>query len=147
MEPALDLLGSQLHDDTYEMEGNEPLSEERNLSHLEVSGMKTESVDQSYDQKSEMKVEDTTPVPINFPMVKSEVPIKVEDTTPVPINFPVVKSEVPINVEDTIPVPISFPMLKTDVDEDLLDLDSVHEAEIVELTSEEDEVLIDTCDG
>ncbi|XP_069670746.1 uncharacterized protein [Periplaneta americana] len=73
MEPAVELLGSQLHDNRYEMEGNKALSKEGNLSHLEVSGMKTECVDQSYDIKSEIKVEDATPVPISFPVVKSEV--------------------------------------------------------------------------
>ncbi|XP_069672616.1 uncharacterized protein [Periplaneta americana] len=72
MEPALDLLDIQLHGNTYEMEENDPLSEEGNLSHLKVTGMKTECLDQSYDIKSEIKVEDT-PVPIGFPMVKSEV--------------------------------------------------------------------------
>ncbi|KAJ4425463.1 hypothetical protein ANN_28079 [Periplaneta americana] len=73
MEPALDLLYLQLHDNTYEMEGNDPLSEERNLSHLDVTGMKTECMDQSYDIKSEIKVEDITPMPISFPVVKTEV--------------------------------------------------------------------------
>ncbi|XP_069690866.1 uncharacterized protein [Periplaneta americana] len=73
MEPALDLLDIQLHDNTYELEGNDPLSEEGNLSHVDVTGMKTECVDKSYNFKSEIKVEDTTPVAISLPMVKTEV--------------------------------------------------------------------------
>ncbi|XP_069669770.1 zinc finger protein 239-like [Periplaneta americana] len=58
---------------TYKMEENRASSEEGNLSHLQVTGIKTECVDQSYDIKSEIKVEDITPVPITFPMVKTEV--------------------------------------------------------------------------
>ncbi|KAJ4425570.1 hypothetical protein ANN_27765 [Periplaneta americana] len=54
------------------MEENKTSLEEGDLSHLEVSGMKTECVDQSYDVKSEIKIEDTNLVPISFPMVKSE---------------------------------------------------------------------------
>ncbi|XP_069671291.1 zinc finger protein 239-like [Periplaneta americana] len=73
LEPAVDLLDLQLHDSTYEMEENDPLSQEGNSSHLEVTDMKTECVDQSYDIKSEIKVEDTTPLPISFAMVKTEV--------------------------------------------------------------------------
>ncbi|KAJ4425893.1 hypothetical protein ANN_27519 [Periplaneta americana] len=46
---------------------------EGNLSHLEVSDIKTECLDQSYDIKSEIKVEDDTPMPISFPVVKTEV--------------------------------------------------------------------------
>ncbi|KAJ4425421.1 hypothetical protein ANN_28036 [Periplaneta americana] len=48
-----------------------------------------------------------------------------------------------IKIEDT-PVPISFPTLKTEVDEDLLDVDRVQQAQIVGVTSEEDEVLTDS---
>ncbi|XP_069669306.1 uncharacterized protein [Periplaneta americana] len=73
MEPALDLLGLQLHDNTYEMEGNEPLSEEGNLSHLEMTGMKTECGDYNYDINAEMKVEDSIRMSTRFPMMKSEV--------------------------------------------------------------------------
>ncbi|XP_069670869.1 uncharacterized protein [Periplaneta americana] len=95
LEPAtLDQLGLQLHDNTYEMSGNKALSQEGNLSHLKETGMKIECVDQSYDIKSEIKVEDITPEAIDFPVVKPEVEIKIEDTTPLPISFAMVKSEV-----------------------------------------------------
>ncbi|KAJ4425913.1 hypothetical protein ANN_27539 [Periplaneta americana] len=46
---------------------------EGNLSHMDMTGIKTECVDQSYDIKSEIKVEDIAPVPMSFIVVKSEV--------------------------------------------------------------------------
>ncbi|XP_069670849.1 zinc finger protein 723-like isoform X2 [Periplaneta americana] len=67
MEPEVDPLDLQ-DNKTYKLEEKKASSEGGNLSHLEVCGMKTECVDQSY----EMKVEDT-PVPIGFAFVKSEV--------------------------------------------------------------------------
>ncbi|KAJ4425550.1 hypothetical protein ANN_27745 [Periplaneta americana] len=67
MEPDAD----PLRVTTYEIGENNTLSEEGNLCHLEVTGLMTECVDHSCDLKSEIKVEDT-PVPINFPVVKSE---------------------------------------------------------------------------
>ncbi|XP_069669482.1 uncharacterized protein [Periplaneta americana] len=73
MEPAVDPLDLQIHDSIYEMDENDLLSQQRNLSHLEMTAMKTESVDQSYDIKSEIKVEDDSPETIGFHMVKSEV--------------------------------------------------------------------------
>ncbi|XP_069670407.1 uncharacterized protein [Periplaneta americana] len=87
MEPVVDLLGSEPHN-TCEIKENTTLSEEGDLSHLQVAGIKTECVDHSYDLTSEVKVEDT-PDPVSFPIVKSEV-----ESTPVPITFPMVKSEV-----------------------------------------------------
>ncbi|XP_069670254.1 uncharacterized protein PF3D7_1120000-like isoform X2 [Periplaneta americana] len=48
-------------------------SQEGNLSHLEVTDMKTECRDNNHVIKTEIKVEDTTPVRTSFPMVKSEV--------------------------------------------------------------------------
>ncbi|KAJ4425852.1 hypothetical protein ANN_27478 [Periplaneta americana] len=47
--------------------------DEGNLSHLDVTDMKTECVDQSYDIKSEIKVEDPKLEPISFAMMKTEV--------------------------------------------------------------------------
>ncbi|XP_069671224.1 uncharacterized protein [Periplaneta americana] len=73
MEPAVDLLDLQLHDSTWEMEENDPLSEEGNSSHLDVTGLKTECVDPSYDIKPELKVEEPTLEPISFAAVKTEV--------------------------------------------------------------------------
>ncbi|XP_069672016.1 uncharacterized protein [Periplaneta americana] len=67
MEFEADPLDLQPHNDTYKTE------EEGNLPHLEMSGMKTECVDQSCDIKSEIKIEDDTPVPFSFPMAKTEV--------------------------------------------------------------------------
>ncbi|KAJ4425974.1 hypothetical protein ANN_27600 [Periplaneta americana] len=73
-EPEVDPLCLRPQDNIYEIGGNNTLSEEWNLSHLEVAAMKTERVDQSYI-KTEIKVEDNTSVPISLPMVKSEVDV------------------------------------------------------------------------
>ncbi|KAJ4425912.1 hypothetical protein ANN_27538 [Periplaneta americana] len=56
---------------------NEPPGslKEENLSHLKMTGMKTECMNQSYDIISEIKVEDITPVPMSFPDVKTEVDV------------------------------------------------------------------------
>ncbi|XP_069670072.1 uncharacterized protein [Periplaneta americana] len=70
MEPDADPLGLEPQDDTYEIGDNNSLSEEGNLSHLEVTGMKTECVDHSWDLKSEIKVEDS---PVGLTTVKPEV--------------------------------------------------------------------------
>ncbi|XP_069670257.1 uncharacterized protein [Periplaneta americana] len=51
-------------------------SQEGNLSHLEVTDMKAECGDNNYVIKTEIKVENTTPVPTSFPVVKSEVDIR-----------------------------------------------------------------------
>ncbi|XP_069670755.1 uncharacterized protein [Periplaneta americana] len=72
IEYELDTLDLQAHDDTCEIEDRKASSEERSLSHLEVTAMKTECVDQSYEIKSEIKVQDTL-VPATFPFVKCEV--------------------------------------------------------------------------
>ncbi|XP_069672261.1 uncharacterized protein [Periplaneta americana] len=72
MEPEVDPLELQTHDNTYEVEDNEASSEEAKLSHLEVAGMKAECMDHSYEMKREIKVEDTS-VPMSFAFVKSEV--------------------------------------------------------------------------
>ncbi|KAJ4425953.1 hypothetical protein ANN_27579 [Periplaneta americana] len=73
-EPKVDPLAIQTNDNTdVEQEEKKAVSEEGNLSHLEVSDMKTECGDHNYDIKTEIKVEDSTPVAISFPMVKSEV--------------------------------------------------------------------------
>ncbi|KAJ4425933.1 hypothetical protein ANN_27559 [Periplaneta americana] len=72
MEPEVDPLDSQLHDNTYKTEENNDLSEERNLLDLQATGMKTEYVDHSYDLKSQIKDEDSS-VPNIFPVMKCEV--------------------------------------------------------------------------
>ncbi|XP_069697183.1 uncharacterized protein [Periplaneta americana] len=67
-----DPLDFQANDNINEREENKASSEEENLSHLEVTGMKTECVDHSYEIKSEIKVEHT-PVPTSFAFVKCKV--------------------------------------------------------------------------
>ncbi|XP_069673532.1 uncharacterized protein [Periplaneta americana] len=71
MEPAVDPLDLQLHDSIYEMDENDPLSEERNFLDQHVTGIKEEYEEQSSDLLSEIKFEGD-PVPISFPMVKRE---------------------------------------------------------------------------
>ncbi|XP_069690454.1 uncharacterized protein [Periplaneta americana] len=66
MEPEVDPLDLQAHDNTY------GIKKEGNISHLEVTGIKTECMDQNYEIKSEIKVEDA-PVPTSFVFMKSEV--------------------------------------------------------------------------
>ncbi|XP_069672617.1 uncharacterized protein [Periplaneta americana] len=70
-EPEVDPLAVQPCDDTIKEEEN-PLPDEANLPHLEGTVTKTKYVDHSCDLKSEIKVEDT-PVPVSFPVAKSEV--------------------------------------------------------------------------
>ncbi|XP_069670403.1 uncharacterized protein [Periplaneta americana] len=132
MEPEVDLLGLEPHN-TCEIKENTTLSEEGDLSHLQVPGIKTECLDHSYDLTSEVKVEDT-PEPVSFRMMKCEV-----EDTPQPVSFPIVKSEV-----ESTPVPITFPMVKSEVDEDSFDLNRLHEEEKVEISSKEDKVLLDS---
>ncbi|XP_069671810.1 uncharacterized protein [Periplaneta americana] len=130
MEPEVDPLGLQPHDNTHETEENKALSEERNLLNLQVGGTKTECTDHSCDLTSDINV------PFSFSLVKTEV-----EDSPMPINSPVLKSEVDegnmshlemtgmkteylgqsydikteIKVEDT-PVRISFPVVKSGID-------------------------------
>ncbi|XP_069671819.1 zinc finger protein 391-like isoform X3 [Periplaneta americana] len=72
-EPEVDPLSIQSSDNT-DTDEKKPLSEEGNLSHLKTTGMKAECLDHSYDIKTEIKVEDT-PVPVSFPMLKTEVDV------------------------------------------------------------------------
>ncbi|XP_069673239.1 uncharacterized protein [Periplaneta americana] len=71
MEPEVDPLDLQ-HDNTYSLEDNKSSLEEGNLSHLEVTGMKASYVDQTYEIKSEIKVEDS-PLPVSIAFVKCEI--------------------------------------------------------------------------
>ncbi|XP_069669311.1 uncharacterized protein [Periplaneta americana] len=61
-----------LYDNKYKLEENKSSSEEGNSSYLEVTGMKTECVDHSYEIKSEIKIEHT-PMPTSFAFVKCEI--------------------------------------------------------------------------
>ncbi|KAJ4425652.1 hypothetical protein ANN_27848 [Periplaneta americana] len=87
---------------------------ERNLSNLQVGGMKTECMDHSCDLTSDVNVEDTS-VPFSFAVVKCEV--------------------------EDIPMPISSAVLKSEVDQDLCHLNRVQEEQKMEASSEEDEVF------
>ncbi|KAJ4425710.1 hypothetical protein ANN_27906 [Periplaneta americana] len=69
-EPDIDPLAIHWSDDT-DTDEKKPLSEEGNVLDLDVTGIKTECVDHSYDHTSETKVEETA-VPTNFVSVKCE---------------------------------------------------------------------------
>ncbi|XP_069670164.1 zinc finger protein 664-like isoform X2 [Periplaneta americana] len=75
-EPEVDPLAILSSDNT-DTDEKKPLTEEGNLLDVQLIGMKTEYADYSCDVKSEIKVEDC-PVPISFPVVKTEV---VEDSS------------------------------------------------------------------
>ncbi|XP_069672959.1 uncharacterized protein [Periplaneta americana] len=74
MEPENDSL-DLLQDNTYKLKENKASSEEGNLSHLEVMGMKAECMDHSSEIKSEIKVEDT-PAPTTFEFVRCEIDVQ-----------------------------------------------------------------------
>ncbi|KAJ4425457.1 hypothetical protein ANN_28073 [Periplaneta americana] len=61
-----------LYDNTYKLEENKSSSEEGNSSHLEVTEMKIECVEHSYEIKSEIKV-DNTPMPTSLAFVNCEI--------------------------------------------------------------------------
>ncbi|XP_069669297.1 uncharacterized protein [Periplaneta americana] len=117
MERQIDPLSIGISKNT-DIEEQKPLSQERNVLDLQVTGIKTEYMDRSCNVETEMTFHET-PVSKDFPVVKSEVEegndldlhvteIKTEymdpsndlksDITckkfPVPINCPIVKSEV-----------------------------------------------------
>ncbi|XP_069671201.1 uncharacterized protein [Periplaneta americana] len=126
----------------YKIEEIEASSEERNLSHLQVTDMKTECVDPSYDIKSEIKVEDTTPVPITFPMVKTEddeVNLGDQHVTDIKEEYEDQTQDLTSEIKfEEDPVPISFPVLKHEPEEVHSDF---NEEPRVELTAEDNEVF------
>ncbi|XP_069672576.1 uncharacterized protein [Periplaneta americana] len=71
MEHGIDTLVIERSNDT-DIEEQKPLSEEGNLLDLQVTGIKKENIDHSYDIKSEMTFSET-PAPISFPFLKNEV--------------------------------------------------------------------------
>ncbi|KAJ4425362.1 hypothetical protein ANN_27977 [Periplaneta americana] len=72
MEPGSDPLA--IHTTNADLEEKKPLSEEGNLLDLDVTKIKTESIDHRYDVKSE------TSASVDFPMLKSEVEIYAKDS-------------------------------------------------------------------
>ncbi|XP_069669606.1 uncharacterized protein [Periplaneta americana] len=69
MEPECDPLAVQASN--ADIEENKLLSEEGNLLDLDVTKIKTESIDHRYDVKSEIQFEETS-ASVDFPIVKSE---------------------------------------------------------------------------
>ncbi|KAJ4425813.1 hypothetical protein ANN_27439 [Periplaneta americana] len=76
MEPEVDPLGLQPHDNTYKMEENMDSLKERNPSEQLTTNVKTEYVDDSYKFTSEIKVEEGI-VPFDSSGMKCEAEFKV----------------------------------------------------------------------
>ncbi|KAJ4425351.1 hypothetical protein ANN_27966, partial [Periplaneta americana] len=129
MEPEVDPLDLQPQDSTHETEDNKDLSEERNVSNIQVRGIKTECVDRSFT--SDINVE-ATPVPSSFAFVKCEV-----EDTPVDISSPELKSE----ADATKALFIIHSLFQ----EDFFDVDSDQPEQIVEVSLEEDEVFSESA--
>ncbi|KAJ4426010.1 hypothetical protein ANN_27637 [Periplaneta americana] len=124
MEPEVDRLDLQPYDNTYKTGENEALPEvsstkrsRKKLPKLQVKGMKTECLDHSCDLTSQMNTEDTQ-VPVSFAVMKCEG-------------------------EDSL-MSGSSPVFKSEVEEYAFDLDRFQQAQKVEVSSEEDEVLTES---
>ncbi|XP_069690434.1 uncharacterized protein [Periplaneta americana] len=136
-----------------DIEEQKTLSEERNV--LDITDIKTECMDHSYDVKTEITFDDI-PVPNeaeegnlsgqHMPGIKVEFvddshrvtsEIKVEEGR-VPFDFSLVKCE-------------GFPVLKCEAKEDSFDVERVQQEQKVKVSSEEDGVLIERlcyfCNG
>ncbi|XP_069697194.1 uncharacterized protein [Periplaneta americana] len=75
MEREIDLLAIERSNNTdRSIVEEKPLSEERNVLDLQVTGIKTECMDHSCDVKTEMTFDETS-MPVDFSVVKSEVEV------------------------------------------------------------------------
>ncbi|XP_069669497.1 uncharacterized protein [Periplaneta americana] len=105
-----------------DVEEQKPLSEEGNVLDLQVTGIKTECVDHSYDVKTEKTVDETA-VLIDFPVVKSEVEEgNVLDLHRTEIKAECVNQRYDMKPEITfveIPVPIDCSIVKNEVQAEL----------------------------
>ncbi|XP_069673314.1 zinc finger protein 189-like isoform X2 [Periplaneta americana] len=142
-ESEVDPLTVQPCDDAGKEEAD-PSPDEENLLDLNVTKIKEEYVDDSYNHTSKIKFEEII-LPNNFPVVKCEAEeenlLHLEVTgmkTNCLDHSCDLKSE--IKVEDT-PEPVSFSVVKSEADEDLFDVDRVQPKQKVEVSSEEDEVF------
>ncbi|XP_069669498.1 uncharacterized protein [Periplaneta americana] len=122
---------------------------EGNVLDLQVTGIKTECVDHSYDVKTEKTVDETA-VLIDFPVVKSEVEEgNVLDLHRTEIKAECVNQRYDMKPEITfveIPVPIDCSIVKNEVQDEACELDKVEELRL-EVTAEEDEVLTEGRKG
>ncbi|XP_069671005.1 uncharacterized protein [Periplaneta americana] len=138
MEPEVDPLaiGININSDINEQK---ILCQVGNVLHLQVTGIKTECMDHSYGLNSEMAF-DETPVPINFPVMKSEVEVSTvyEEGDVLYHRMTQIKMECMDNsyemTFDETPVPIDFPIVKYEAEEQACEIK-------LEVTAEEDEVL------
>ncbi|XP_069672084.1 uncharacterized protein [Periplaneta americana] len=146
MEPGSDPLA--IHTSNAEIEEKEPLSEEGNLLDLDVTKIKTESIDHRYDVKSEIQFEETS-ASVDFPMLKSEA----EEVNLLDLHVTSIKEECvddsyehnsEIRFEEII---LPNNVVKCEAEEDAFDLDKVQQQQKQEVSSEEDEVSTESRDG
>ncbi|XP_069673111.1 uncharacterized protein [Periplaneta americana] len=127
----------------YKIEENDAALEKENLSHLQVTDM-SECMDQSYT-KSEIKVEDTTPVPMSFPLVKTEDDernLGDQHVTGIKEEYEDQSQDLTTEIKfEEDPVPISFPVLKHEPEEVHSDF---YEEPRVEVTTEDNEVFAES---
>ncbi|XP_069673167.1 uncharacterized protein [Periplaneta americana] len=143
LEREMDPLALERSNNT-DVEDQKPLSEEGSVLDLQVTGMKRECIDHSYNVKTEMTF-DETPVRIDFPVVKS----KVKEGNVLDLQMAEIKRECmdkscdlksEITFDET-PVSIGFPIVKSEIEEEAHELNKVEGEVILEVTAEEDEVL------
>ncbi|KAJ4425554.1 hypothetical protein ANN_27749 [Periplaneta americana] len=139
MEPGSDPLA--IHTSNAEIEEKEPLSEEGNLLDLDVTKIKTESIDHRYDVKSEIQFEETS-ASVDFPMLKSEA----EEGNLLDLHVTSIKE---VCVDDSYEhnseirfeeIILPNNVVKCEAEEDAFDLDKVQQQQKQEVSSEEDEV-------
>ncbi|XP_069673125.1 uncharacterized protein PF3D7_1120000-like isoform X3 [Periplaneta americana] len=143
MEREIDPLALERSNNT-DIEEQKPLSGEGNVLALQVTGIKRECLDRSYDVQTEMTF-DETPLRVDFPVVKSEV----EEENVLDLQMTQLKSEYvdkscdlksEVTFDET-PVPIDFPIVKSEIEEEARELNKVKEEVKLEVTEDEDEVF------
>ncbi|XP_069672138.1 uncharacterized protein [Periplaneta americana] len=146
MEPDSDPLAIQTSDNA-DTEERKLSSEEGNLLDFHFTEIKTESIEQRYDVKSEMTYEEAA-VSVDFPIVKNEA----EEGNLLDFHFTEIKTE---SIEHTYDVKsemtyeeaavsIDFPIVKNEAEENSCELDEVSDEGKPEVTGEENEVLTES---
>ncbi|XP_069670000.1 uncharacterized protein [Periplaneta americana] len=145
-ERDIDTLALEGSNNTYI--GKEKL-QEGNVLDLQVTGMKTECMDHSYEVKSEMAF-DKSPVPIELSFVKSEV----EEGTVLGLHMTEIKTECmdhsyDLKSEMTFeesPVPAGFPVMKSEAEDEACEIHKEQDEVELQVTAEENEVFTEGRD-
>ncbi|XP_069670015.1 uncharacterized protein [Periplaneta americana] len=138
----------------FELSNNTDIEEEKlqegNVFDVQVTGIKTECVDHSYEVKSKMTF-DKTPVPIELCFVKSEV----KEGNALDLHMTEIKTECmdhsyglksEMTFEESS-LPIDFPIMKSEAENEACELNKVGPEVKMQVTAEENEVFTDGCDG